>query len=78
MALNGTLSNFITNCLVEVDQSLKLAHKPYAAEQEFDGYVWANTKKEQPVKEDDHGMDNIRYMVAYVDDDSQRYASGKL
>jgi len=53
--------------LVEVDQSLKIAHKPYATEQEFDGYIWANTQREQPVKEDDHGMDNIRYACAYID-----------
>lgn len=56
------------NSLVEVDQSLKMAHKPFAAEQEFDGYIWANNvKKEQPVKKDDHGMDMIRYGVMYLD-----------
>ena len=63
--------------LVEVDQSLKMAHKPYATEQEFDGYIWADTRKEQPVKADDHGMDNVRYAVAYVDsDDGNDLTSG--
>jgi phage terminase large subunit len=56
------------NSLVEVDQSLKLEHRPYATEQEFDGYIWADTQREQPVKADDHGMDNIRYACAYADD----------
>lgn len=55
--------------LVEVDQSLKLAHKPYAVEQEIDGYIWMdNAKKEQPVKQDDHGVDAIRYGCLYVDE----------
>lgn len=54
--------------LAEVDQSLKMAHKPYAIEQEFDGYIWMdNVKKEQPVKDSDHGLDCIRYGVFYVD-----------
>jgi hypothetical protein len=55
------------NSLVEVDQSLRIAHQPYSTEQEFDGYIWADTKKEQPVKVEDHGMDNIRYMVTHLD-----------
>jgi phage terminase large subunit len=60
--------------LVEIDQSLKMAHKPYAIEQEFDGYIWAdNQKKEQPVKEDDHGMDNIRYAVMHAEHPNSFY-----
>lgn len=56
------------NSLVEVDQSLKQSRRPYAVEQEFDGYIWAdNAKREQPVKTDDHGMDMKRYAVMYVD-----------
>jgi hypothetical protein len=34
---------------------------------EFPGYVWASTQKEQPVKEKDDGLDMTRYVVAYVD-----------
>lgn len=50
------------------DETLKVRMKPYSAEQEFPGYVWSNSKsKEQPVKEDDHGMDMIRYGVAWFD-----------
>lgn len=55
------------NSLVEVDQSLKLTKKPYATEQEFDNYVWANSQKEAPVKDYDHGLDALRYLVMYLD-----------
>ncbi len=57
------------NSLVEVDQLLKLERRPYAVEQEFDGYIWTNTTKEQPVKQYDDGMDMTRYACAFVDGD---------
>jgi phage terminase large subunit len=54
--------------LVEVDRALERAKKPFAVEQEFDGYVWQNkAHKEEPVKADDHGMDMVRYAVMYQD-----------
>lgn len=56
--------------LVEIDDMLRMAKKPYRVEDEFDNYLWANTQKEQPVKKDDHGMDMIRYGVMYLDSDS--------
>lgn len=63
---------FLRNSLVEVDQSLKLEHKPYSTVQEIDGYIWKNNaRKEEPVKEDDHGMDMVRYMVMYLDGPSK-------
>ena len=41
--------------------------KPYPSWQ-IPGYVWADKKtKEQPVKEDDHGCDPMRYVVAERD-----------
>jgi len=50
------------------DQRLKQNKRPYRVEDEFVGYVWADKKgKEQPVKEDDHGLDMTRYAVCYVD-----------
>lgn len=55
------------NSLVEEDQTLKMDHKPYSTEQELDSYIWANTSKEQPVKEYDHGLDTVRYMVVHLD-----------
>lgn len=58
----------VRDCLIEMDQGLKMAHKPWAAEQEFDGYIWANRKtREEPIKADDHGVDTIRYLVMYLD-----------
>lgn len=59
------------NSLVEIDQSLKQGKKPYAIEQEFDGYIWANTQKEQPVKKEDDGMDVSRYMTMHLDGPAQ-------
>ncbi len=56
----------------ERDERLVAAKKPLSTEQEFDGYVWpkdvdGKPNKEAPVKENDHGMDAMRYAVAYVD-----------
>ncbi len=63
---------FLRDSLVEVDQSLKLEHLPYATAQEIDGYIWKdNARKEEPVKESDHGMDAMRYMIMYLDGPSQ-------
>lgn len=61
----------LRNALVELDDSLD-GNKPTCTEQEFPGYVWPKTVdgrevKEVPVKENDHGMDALRYLVMYVD-----------
>lgn len=54
--------------VVKVDQSLRDAKKPTCTEDEIAGYVWADgKKKEEPVKEDDHGCDAMRYVVAQLD-----------
>lgn len=55
------------------DEKLVEAKKPACTEEEFDGYMWpkgADGKplKEEPVKENDHGMDPMRYGAAYADD----------
>lgn len=45
--------------------------RPACTEEEVDGYVWnidgGRRKGEEPVKDDDHGMDALRYMVAHLD-----------
>ena len=61
------------DCLVERDERLEEAKKPCCTLEEFDGYVWpkgtdGKAVKEVPVKLNDHGMDAMRYAVAYVDD----------
>jgi len=58
--------------LVDEDGRLAEAKKPTSTEAEFPGYVWPKSAdgkpvKEIPVKENDHGMDGIRYAVQYFD-----------
>lgn len=58
--------------LVETDRALEQRKKPTCTMEEFPAYVWPKARggqevKEQPVKEDDHGMDTTRYAVTYVD-----------
>jgi phage terminase large subunit len=59
--------------LVERDSDLDAAKKPACTEEEVAGYVWAVKPgnkaglKEEPVKENDHGMDGMRYIVAERD-----------
>lgn len=51
------------NAVVQRDQSLIDAKRPTCTAEEVVRYVW-NKGKEAPVKEHDHGMDALRYMVA--------------
>jgi PBSX family phage terminase large subunit len=59
------------NSLVERDETLADLKKPTNTEEEIVGYIWdraAGDKiKEVPRKEDDHGMDPMRYLVAARD-----------
>jgi PBSX family phage terminase large subunit len=65
------------DALVEVDKDLRDRKKPTCTLEEITGYVWdrgtavaqaaGKPPKEAPVKEDDHGMDAMRYMVAERD-----------
>ena len=48
------------------DQELIDALKPWCTVQEIPGYVWADGKQE-PVKENDHGCDDIRYLTMFKD-----------
>lgn len=73
----------VRNSLVERDESLVSVGRPTCTIEEIAGYVWDNTPgkvpKEAPVKENDHGMDAMRYFVA--DQDMRRhiarFTSGK-
>lgn len=57
--------------LIERDESLVQARKPCCLAEEIPGYVWdvgAGKKiKEQPLKENDHGCDAMRYLIAQRD-----------
>ncbi|WP_424891800.1 phage terminase large subunit [Streptomyces sp. XH2] len=61
----------LRGALVERDPELDAAKKPACTEEEITGYVWAikpgGALKEEPVKENDHGMDAMRYMIAERD-----------
>lgn len=62
----------LSGALVEQDAVLEKAKKPLCTEKEFDGYIWPKGQdnkplKEEPIKLNDHGMDTMRYVVAYVD-----------
>jgi hypothetical protein len=61
----------LRDALVERDASRAEAKRTASTEEEFPSYVWdtrQNRKRgEEPFKEDDHGMDCTRYLVAYHD-----------
>lgn len=62
---------FLRDALVARDPRRDDAKRPACTEEEVESYVWdtSNGRKrgEEPVKEDDHGMDCTRYMVAHRD-----------
>jgi hypothetical protein len=54
--------------LLQRDPEMEAKRLPVSTQEEFPAYVWAETtRREEPVKENDHGMDMVRYAVAYVD-----------
>ena len=58
------------DAVIERDPALKAKALPQCTEEEAPGYVWAETRtgvKEEPVRENDHGMDAARYRVADED-----------
>lgn len=58
----------VRDSLRQIDEELKEARRPYAVEQEFGSYVWADSQvKEIPIKKLDDGMDMTRYATMYVD-----------
>lgn len=62
----------LRDALVEPDPLLEETKLPRATQQEFDSYVWPKGKdgkprKETPLDMNNHGMDAMRYAVAYVD-----------
>jgi hypothetical protein len=59
---------FFKNALVEVDPLLEAEERPFCTIDEIQGYSWRKAgpgrpPKEEPNKEDDHGMDALRYFV---------------
>jgi phage terminase large subunit len=62
---------FYENALVHrEDQDLNDDNKPARTVDEFAGYEWSDNRDDEPVKEDDHGMDCMRYLVFTLEGDS--------
>lgn len=64
--------HLLKGALVEPDETLMIARKPFCTEQEFSVYAWqkmpdGKPDKEEPQKIFDHGMDAVRYAVMYLD-----------
>lgn len=62
----------LRDSLVERDERLAEAKRPWSTDQEFDSYRWpqgidGRALKEEPVKADDHGLDCVRYLVTQID-----------
>jgi PBSX family phage terminase large subunit len=56
------------DALTERDQALTYARRPVCTQDEVVEYVWDDkARKEAPRKENDHGMDAMRYVVAAID-----------
>lgn len=72
----------LRNTLIERDDVLvEKNNAPICTVAEFDGYVMAKTQEGKPIKEepldkDNHGMDAMRYAVAYVDDLASEWIRG--
>lgn len=61
---------FFRDALVERDTVLADRKRPTKTVDEFGGYVWNDrVKREEPLKQDDHGMDALRYLVKELDAD---------
>lgn len=52
------------------DPELLRKRKPTNTIEEITGYVWAGNKHDTPKKENDHGMDMVRYFTMYLDHDA--------
>lgn len=64
---------FLRDSLVQEDPELKRYYLPTSTIEEFEGYIWEVGKdnkpaKDLPVDKLNHGMDTLRYVVAFVDD----------
>lgn len=63
---------FMRGALVSPDPLLEEVKAPTCLLDELPGYAWQKTpdgrpNKEQPVKLNDHGCDDMRYLVVYID-----------
>jgi len=52
---------------VDPDVSLVERHLPTSTLEEFPAYVWSDRRQDEPVKQHDHGMDALRYVVMLLE-----------
>lgn len=59
------------DCVAERDEELVDSARPTCSAEEWEGYIWAvrpgGDLKEEPLKENDHGMDACRYLCMELD-----------
>jgi phage terminase large subunit len=69
----------LRDALDERDPLLVEAKRPTCTDEEVESYVWnvagGRKKGEEPLKENDHGCDCTRYLVAYRDLKARSFAS---
>ncbi len=53
--------------VADIDEILEQEKRPLSTVDELPGYRWSDKKQDTPIKENDHGLDELRYVVAYVD-----------
>lgn len=62
---------FLRDSLIERDGNLVDAHLPTSTEEEIESYSWPTNPQgrngEVPIDRDNHGMDTMRYCVAFAD-----------
>jgi phage terminase large subunit len=64
----------VRGCVMDEDETLRDKKLPTCTYEEIPGYRWSDKKQDTPVKENDHGSDEMRYVVAYVDNIGKRYS----
>jgi phage terminase large subunit len=70
----------LSGCTVEVDADLYEKKRPTSTLAEFDCYVYPPGKdgksdKEEPIKDNDHGMDAMRYAAMWMDSANKGYGA---
>jgi phage terminase large subunit len=58
---------FKRNAVAEIDIQMQDMKRPLYTVDEIPGYRWSDKKQDTPIKENDHGLDELRYVIAYVD-----------
>lgn len=73
----------LRDALIEADPSLIKNHKPHCTAMEFVEYIYpkdvtGKPNKEEPVKNHDHGMDSMRYLVMWLEKNGKRTSLADL